>query len=789
MSSIYEGGDELTPLRLQATEFAELGFLLRGITKKLLAEDPKAKSGNHPAVYWNQGDFPEGTTVESFDYWDWRSLAGLWVRVPDNWIVLDLDNDKAEAYWRARLGEEIWAKAAISRAPNGRGIHLWFRLEDGVDGANWAVDGKDDDEISFDVRGMRSGGIKAPPTPHHAGGFYEWLRPLSEVVPLAEAEAQPLRKHNLKSGEEIKVANYRGEGEYAEATRNTAYGLKALSGELAALRSATEGRNRNHQLNKSAFSLGQLVKSGHLKLDLVTKSLTEVAEEIGLDADEINGTTRSGMTSAKPRAKTSRGLLDFDRTDTGNAERLAHLFSDRLRYVPEWGWMAWDGRRWVRDPSGQGAKRCAKEMSEKLLADVGAHVSPDADERKKWTDWVTKSRSSMSVKSMVHLAEADPAFLRKTSDFDRYPALLTVDNGTADLQTGQLLPHDPKHQITKMTKIDYVPNAECPQFMDWLAWFVAGDTDRMGYLQRLAGLALIGDNREQISPYFLGEAETGKSTLCDILYKVIGEYAATASPDMLAAKGANTNGHRDELASLAGARMLIIGEIPRGWALNTSLYNEIVGADQDLRVSFKGKSTFQYRPQFTLFIHGNHTPVIKDSSNGVSRRMKIIKCYAVRQGEKDARLASRLVETEGPGILAWAIRGAVAELAGERLVHPQDVEGASQEVKETNNDVQHFVEECLVFGEGLKLGNSTLWALYEQWRDGGGGQIVQPNEGAARLAVEVLGYAASRDHKVVRSPHAFKDKYANGKNQRGLTGVGPVAGLLPTPSVSSQNKK
>jgi len=36
----------------------------------------------------------------------------------------------------------------------------------------------------------------------------------------------------------------------------------------------------------------------------------------------------------------------FPLTDLGNAQRFIKRFGSRFRYVPEVGWLAWDGRRW-----------------------------------------------------------------------------------------------------------------------------------------------------------------------------------------------------------------------------------------------------------------------------------------------------------------------------------------------------------------------------------------------------------------------------------------------------------
>jgi hypothetical protein len=76
------------------------------------------------------------------------------------------------------------------------------------------------------------------------------------------------------------------------------YAEAAQQKEIEILSRATEG-DRNNQLNKSAFSLGQLVGASLLDESQVTEELTKAALSIGLDADEIDRTIRSGLEEGK----------------------------------------------------------------------------------------------------------------------------------------------------------------------------------------------------------------------------------------------------------------------------------------------------------------------------------------------------------------------------------------------------------------------------------------------------------------------------------------------------------
>jgi hypothetical protein len=91
-----------------------------------------------------------------------------------------------------------------------------------------------------------------------------------------------------------------GAGPAAPAGMATSYAMRALDSELSKLASTLEG-GRNHQLNVSAYNLGQLVAAGHLDKIATWQALATTAHEIGLNAHETYATIMSAFRSATPR--------------------------------------------------------------------------------------------------------------------------------------------------------------------------------------------------------------------------------------------------------------------------------------------------------------------------------------------------------------------------------------------------------------------------------------------------------------------------------------------------------
>jgi hypothetical protein len=135
-----------------------------------------------------------------------------------------------------------------------------------------------------------------------------WCEPerLYDLADFTEYEAQG-KAQAQAPGETGKSGN----GDYE------AYAHKALADELAKLaRTPAHDPGRNNQLNKAAFSLGQLVGAGILDRGSVEAALSGTAAAIGLGAAEIQTTIKSGIEAGMkeprelPETTTRRGSAD-----------------------------------------------------------------------------------------------------------------------------------------------------------------------------------------------------------------------------------------------------------------------------------------------------------------------------------------------------------------------------------------------------------------------------------------------------------------------------------------------
>lgn len=193
-------------------------------------------------------------------------------------IVLDIDSEAGE------LEAEQRGLPLTPTVATAKGRHLYFKWP-GFQVRNFA--GK---LPGLDLRGD-GGYVLGAGSLHPSGAHYEWLL-TPDQVPFADAPEWLL---DLCKPQQAPVLVQMAPINYVH---NDAYVQAAFDGELNKLRSATEG-NRNNQLNKSAFALGQFVGSGVLPYEQVTQALYQAAREIGLTHIETINSMRSGITDGQ----------------------------------------------------------------------------------------------------------------------------------------------------------------------------------------------------------------------------------------------------------------------------------------------------------------------------------------------------------------------------------------------------------------------------------------------------------------------------------------------------------
>jgi len=289
---------------------------------------------------------------------------------------------------------------------------------------------------------------------------------------------------------------------------------------------------RNEWLTKVA---GHYAKEWHWAEDLYLQhcDIALGMMAVPLEYDESQRTITSIWTTEHEDDDNDEAAVAIDGyrlTDVGNSERLIAIADGKLRYVNAWGrWLVYRGGRWQRDNNSALVTELAKKVAKTLFAQVGK-VS-DKKEREALFKWAKHSEATGAIQGMIHLARGNPTIALEHEELDADPYLLNVKNGTVDLRTGDLGPHDPADLCSFQVAISYDPKALAPLWDNCLETWQPS-LDIRAYLQLEAGAGATGDATETLSVHH-GGGGNGKTKFWGAVQYVLGEYAvaATQEPD------------------------------------------------------------------------------------------------------------------------------------------------------------------------------------------------------------------------------------------------------------------
>lgn len=395
-------------------------------------------------------------------------------------------------------------------------------------------------------------------------------------------------------------------------------------------------------------------------------------------------------------------------TELGYAHRLIRVYGEELRYVPAWRrWLVWDGARWARDDTGQAA-RWMKVIARRLTTD--AYAITDDQRRRAAIREARRGESSAGVSGALTLASTEDSIAVTPDDLDADPFLLNCRNGTLDLRTAELQPHDPADLLTKVTGAEYRPDAAGPEFRKFLER-VQPDAAMRSYLARLFGHSMEGRTVEHLLPICWGDGANGKGTFLGAVLVALGEYADAADPDLLTAR--TFDAHPTGVADLFGLRLAVLHEGDAGRRLAEGTVKRLTGGDR-VKARRMREDFWHFDPSHTFVMLTNHKPLVSGTDEGIWRRLRLVPWpVVVPVAERDERLGDRLT-LEADAVLAWLVAG-YRDWRDNGLAEPEQVTEATAGYRKESDALGRFLQERCLFGAGYHVRSSELYAAWCRW--------------------------------------------------------------------------
>jgi putative DNA primase/helicase len=283
--------------------------------------------------------------------------------------------------------------------------------------------------------------------------------------------------------------------------------------------------------------------------------------------------------------------------------------------------------------------------------------------------------------------------------------------------------------MTLMTAV--APGGACPRWHEFLDVVTGGDAELQKFLQDACGYALTGSTREEILLFLHGGGQNGKSVFIKTIAGVLGDYHMAATMEMFV--DSPYERHPTDMARLRGARLVTAAETEQGRYWAESKIKMLTGGDR-IAARFMRQDFFEYTPQFTLMIFGNHRPSLKSVDDAIRRRIRLIP-FTVRIAEdkRDKELADKL-KAEWPGILAWMVEGCLRWQRHGLLV-PDVVKAATDEYLATEDAISRWLDDCCSRDQTEATLLADLYGSWSGWAERSGEGIGS----AKRLSQELTG--------------------------------------------------
>ena len=479
------------------------------------------------------------------------------------------------------------------------------------------------------------------------------------------------------------------------------------------------------------------VQSQERKLAMYLMDLRANVRVCRIPADSVAGLSKIGLDDYLAAIGDIEGLLDealgvdelvnFENlTDEGNTRRFVSLYCDEVRYCESFkSWLIWDGHYWKRDRT-LFIQEKAKESLVTMQKECAVFPGPDGEKKRRFV-WYMKCESGSHLDHIMKRAKSDLALAAHPLDFDQDPYLLCVENGIIDLRNGVLMPHEPRHLITRMAPVEFVPGARSDAWEEYLDFFVRpGDEggELEAFLQRLAFSCLTGVSEKAFAEFFDERAgDTGKTTFVQSLRHVLGSedsgYSAVVQIEAFLSRRFGGD-MKSEVAACYGKRLVTTSEAPPNARLNTGMLKNLTEG---------GAARFQYRQlyerawegpiNFMIIIDGNERPKVPAEDNPLFGRWRLVPFLnrLPRGVEKDWRWFEKHDTAEfRSAVLWWALGGREGWFARSGIGTCPVIEQSVVQAKHDMNPLSDYFDVNYVIEEKAWAGTTRdLYEHYKSW--------------------------------------------------------------------------
>jgi putative DNA primase/helicase len=286
---------------------------------------------------------------------------------------------------------------------------------------------------------------------------------------------------------------------------------------------------------------------------------------------------------------------------------------------------------------------------------------------------------------------------------------LNFDVGEFDPLSIQMLDHDKENYSTMRIDYPFDGSAKCPLWEKTLLEIFENDVQKVGLLQEFIGYCITPDISHKKALLLLGDTDSGKSTILNILRLMLGAKNCSSVPLKYLSHPQYTPMMINKFAN-------IDADVAKD-AQSYEAEFKIITSGEPISCNQKFVETFEFVPRCKIVLAANIFPTITDHSSAFYSRLILIPCNRrFSEQEKNRNLVKQLTE-ELAGIFNWAVAG--LRRLNERGMFPQDnfMLEAVKELEDINNPTNIFFEDHveIEIGDHVHIEKGVLYEYYKAW--------------------------------------------------------------------------
>lgn len=399
---------------------------------------------------------------------------------------------------------------------------------------------------------------------------------------------------------------------------------------------------------------------------------------------------------------------EFD--DIALSRLFAEVVKNVLRYnTTQKSWNYYDGTRWIRD---EGNMKASKHM--KRFARIVWNYAAD------FTRYMKIAQSIQNANTRRRLLDdARECYAFCSEELDAQENLLNCQNGVLDLNSFELLPHNPDLLLSKLANVYYNKNAKGELWKKTNREIFQNDESCIRFNHQFLGLSLTCNTAEEKFLMWLGTTtRNGKSTIGDTVVYMMGDYACTIQPETLMQRVKDGRQASGDIARLRGVRLVMTSEPDKKSSYDVSLLKQLTGGDR-ITARHLQEREIEFNPVLKLIVNTNYLPVVSDSTLFDSDRVIVLPFERhFKPEERDKELKRKLKSKENlSGVLNCLLDG-LKDYRENGLVYPDKVIEASEEYANREDKMSMFFSDMAsnFTGDG-KFANQRYWSIKDAYEE------------------------------------------------------------------------